>query len=143
MVILSLLSLNKSLQNLTVWGGVINLHHSVQSALSPIFVFLLLVTYSLSRANLLRLSRNSVLPPWWKCRVGREVDDSFSLKIRKVQPSSFTVMDLRSLTLKVNAHLLLSWLWFREPERTGIGISKHPETGFYPPGATAALLTRF
>lgn len=79
-------------------------------------------THSLSRANLLRLSKNSVLPPWWKCRAGREVDDSFSLKTRKVQPSSFTVMDLSSLTLKVNAHLLLSWLWFREPDRPGTGI---------------------
>lgn len=79
-------------------------------------------THSLSRANLLRLSRNSVLPPWWKCRVGREVEGSFSLKIRKVQPSSFTVMDLSSLALKLNAHLLLSWLWFREPDRPRTGV---------------------
>lgn len=79
-------------------------------------------THSLSRANLLRLSRNSVLPPWWKCRGGSEVDDSFSLKTRKVQPSFFTVMDLSSLTLKVIAHLLLSWLWFREPDRRRTGI---------------------
>lgn len=71
-------------------------------------------THSQSRANLLRLSRNSSLPPWWKCRAGREVDDSFSLKTMKVQPSSFTVTDLSSLTAKVSVHLLLSWLWLTE-----------------------------
>lgn len=81
-------------------------------------------THSLSRANLLRLSRKSVLPPWWKCRAGRDVDESFSLKNRKGQPSSLTVTDLSSLTLKVNAHLLLSWPWFREPDRPGTGIRK-------------------
>ncbi len=81
-------------------------------------------THSLRRANLLRLSRNSLLPPWWKCRAGREMADSFSLKTKKVQPSSFTVMDLRSLTLNVNAHRLFSWLWFIEPDRPHTGSRK-------------------
>lgn len=72
--------------------------------------------YSISRVNFFRLSRNSVLPPWWKCRAGRGVDESLSLKTRKVQSSFFTVTDFSSLMLKFNAHRLLSWLWFREPD---------------------------
>lgn len=110
-----------------LWVGVVDEEAGVDPVshhvfvTSVIFVVVLVGTYSLSRANLLRLSRNSLLPPWWKCRAGRVVEDSFSLKIRKVHPSSFTVMDLRSLTLKVNAHRLLSWLWFREPDRPRTG----------------------
>lgn len=78
-------------------------------------------THSQSSTNLRRQSRNSWLPPWWKCRAGREADDSFSLKTMKVQPSSFTVTDLSSLTAKVSVHLLLSWLWLTETAaaRTG------------------------
>lgn len=74
-------------------------------------------TYSISRVNFFRLSRNALLPPWWKCRAGRGVDDPFSLKTRKVQPSFFTVTDFSSLMLKFNAHRLLSWLWFRQPDQ--------------------------
>lgn len=74
-------------------------------------------TYSISRENFFRLSRNLLLPPWWKCRAGRGVGESFSLKTRKVQPSFFTVTDFSSLMLKFNAHRLLSWLWFRQPDR--------------------------
>ena len=84
-----------------------------------------LLTYTLSSANLPKLSRNSLLPPWWKCRAGRGGEDSFSLKMRNVQPSSFTVMELRSPTLKLNAPLLLSLLWFREPDRQHTGNMKH------------------
>lgn len=84
-------------------------------------------THSVSRANLPRLSRNSALPPWWKCMGGGELDDSFSLKTMTLQPSSLTVMERRSPTLKVNAHRLFSWLWFREPDRQNRGITRHDQ----------------
>lgn len=81
----------------------------------------------MSRANLLRLSRNALLPPWWKCRCGSGVEESFSCRMMKVQPSSLTVTERRSLTLKAKAQRLLSWLLLREPgdrkqgfEKTGI-----------------------
>lgn len=74
-------------------------------------------TYSISRVNLFRLSRNSLLPPWWKCKAGRAVGESFSLKIKKVQPSFFTVTDFSSVMLKFNAQRFLSWLWFTQPDR--------------------------
>lgn len=73
-------------------------------------------THSISRVNFFRLSRNSLLPPWWKCRAGRREEESLSLNTRKVQPSFFTVTDFSSLMLKLNAHRLLSGLWFRQPE---------------------------
>lgn len=73
-------------------------------------------TYSISRVNFFRLSRNSLLPPWWKCRAGRGEEESLSLNTRKVQPSFFTVTDFSSLMLKFNAQRVLSGLWFRQPE---------------------------
>jgi hypothetical protein len=68
-------------------------------------------------AYLLKQSRKSSLPPWWKWRTGREVGGSFSLNIRRDEPSFFTVIDLRSHTLKVKAHLLFSCVWFNAPGR--------------------------
>lgn len=80
-------------------------------------------TYSISRENLFRLSRNSLLPPWWKCRAGRAVGESLSLKIKKVHPSFLTVTDFSSLMLKCRAQRFLSWLWCPQPARRRAGIN--------------------
>lgn len=50
-------------------------------------------------------------------------------------------MDLRSLTLKVNAHLLRSWLWFREPDRPSTGIRKQTQTAGHQPVTTGVTGT--
>ena len=80
------------------------------------FMVLQRSTHSLSMAHLRRLSKNLVTPPWWKWRIGRETEASFSLKKREDQLSTLTVMVRRSLMLKVKAQRFLSWLWFRAPE---------------------------